>query len=218
MSTLALLELGQRTTEYYYQRLLAHSDALKIELIPCDFSQLNQHLPDDFPRLTGMLEALLDQCAHADAIIIPNITLHETLDRHCAHAYHSLPVLHPLATPSRQLKKHPKITVFGSRYTMQSDYVLDGLKSRDVCLSDAQLLYPDEPELAFIDAYRQAVYRRQEREQDTLEFARLMEKYQQQSALVLACTELSLNLEPEQSNNPALFDLSVGQLSQASGL
>ncbi len=208
---LILLELGQQATDYYAQYLTKSS--LPYRRVDGNFERLNQYLPNQYEVLILEFCALLDRCASADSILIPNITLHEVLDEHCPPAYQGLPVLHPLRELERiSFEAGMEVLILGSLHTMRSDYIASRLK--DLGLSVVALSNLEQSE---VDEYRRAINNRQVSQNQAQRFEELISQHLDAGfTLVLACTELSLVLNSEEFQSHAkLIDLAQLQLNAA---
>lgn len=185
----ALLQLGERTTEFYRQQLISQHVDVKVEVITADFELMNHYLPDHFDRLAPMLEGLLLGCTGADAIVIPNITLHETIDFYCQAKVRTLPIIHPVSACLEALrdKDSERIAIVGSAYTMQSNYLAEQL-----IRPGASRVVPSIAEQNDIDEYRLAVYQRRETPQQRESFARTVNELGRRATVIVACTELSI--------------------------
>lgn len=208
---ISLIELGGRSTEFYYQQLrlsLAEND---IQRVTINFERLNYHLPNDFTYLVPKLEQALDVCDPNRGIIIPNVTLHETLDQHCARSYRDLCIYHPLQESIKALKEEEQeeVVLFASSYSMQAAYIKTFFAMQNISLRAPELL-----DRQFLDIFRIAVYSNLETRQQTDQFFALLEKYSVDSAVLVACTELSLKLANSVTNN-RLYDTARLQIESA---
>ena len=88
--SVGLLSLGCRSVQFYNEQMRAiysEKKSLKSHLAPTnitsDFNAINSHLPNQFEYLEPLLQKNIDLAVKekVSVLIIPNITLHETLDR-----------------------------------------------------------------------------------------------------------------------------------------
>lgn len=211
LATVGLLQLGQRATQYYQARLLI--GGVGLELVESDFSRINENLPDQYQKLSLLLDPLLRKFVRAQHIVIPNITLHQTVDQLQAQSSYGSKLIHPLEASISKLKatRAESILIAGSRYTMESQYVSDYLHR-----SGFTVAIPDEAWKEKLDELRLATYASQESLSMVEEFQGLMEQAAQSHTVVVACTELSLLL-PRLGllENRNIVDTADCQISQA---
>lgn len=184
---IGLLGLGRRATDFYLQHL--PHDREHLQLIELDFdSDINPYLPSNELMLDGKLRTELERFADVDAILIPNITLHETLDRIDPDGSR-FPVAHAVRETLDFLasKQVETITLFGSLYTMNAESLKNQFEPRGI-----QLNPPAEKHQVIIDKLREAVYAGGETQDALDEYQQLIDHYGKASVVVLACTELSL--------------------------
>ena len=85
-----VLGLGSNSTQYYFQRIHQKYKEQNQEFSTCslllyqiDFQEINPFLPSEFSVLKPILKNHLNQISQLgiSKLLIPNITLHETLDQ-----------------------------------------------------------------------------------------------------------------------------------------
>jgi aspartate racemase len=190
---IGLLGLGRRATDFYLQHLPHDRDHL--HLIEVDFdNDINPYLPNNELMLDGKLRTELEKFDEADAVLIPNITLHETLDRIEPDSSH-FPVVHAVRETIARLKADgvKKITLFGSLHTMNTEAL-----SAQFEKSEIQLNRPSHKDQEAIDNLRRTIYAGGETQDGLEEFQSLLENYKKNGPVVLACTELSLVVSGQQ--------------------
>ncbi len=190
---LAILKLGKYSTQFYLQRL----SQLNIKLIETDFKLINANLPNNFAQLELLLrpylEALIEDKS-ISRILIPNITLHETLDK--LYSDFPLPYVHPIKDTIEEIKqhKHNEVILIGSLYSMNAPYIQDYFAKHSI-----KVLKPSEKEQLFIDNYRKKIYAGAATEFDNIIFNDILYKYQKKTSIIIACTELSIQTSTKQS-------------------
>ncbi|WP_159023704.1 aspartate/glutamate racemase family protein [Formosa sp. L2A11] len=211
---LGVLGLGSRTTSYYLSELNALYNNKKGGYSTCplllynvDFNSINALLPNASSELDLVTQDYLKrmdafQCQN---IIIPNITLHETVDRLKINAN----ILHPIHLTIAKLKvlKCTKIVLFGSLFSMQSKYITSHFKSHGI-----EVVLPSESDMNFIDTVRIQVYNQTETTEVIKKYHLLINKYSAKYPVVLGCTELSI-LKP--LNTKDLIDMAQLQIEAA---
>ncbi len=96
-----ILGLGERSTQFYistlhrlYHEKLGGFHTFPFVLYQIDFNTINPFLPNQFdkliPEMKNILQMILD--VNASQYLIPNITLHETLDK----INHQIDMVHPV--------------------------------------------------------------------------------------------------------------------------
>ncbi|MDX1270486.1 aspartate/glutamate racemase family protein [Bizionia paragorgiae] len=214
-SRLGVLGLGNRSTLYYinalntaFNRQEKGYSTFPLIVYNTNFNTINSYLPNKFDDLIPILSEVLSQIEllPISKLLIPNITLHEAIDRL------SLPVqlIHPLVL-CRQILKEKQTTsvvVFGTHYTMTSPYI-----SNYFSVEGIQVLSPLEKHRLFIERFRQKVYSKTETEADKISYYQLLKCYSAKSTVILACTELSVM---QISNDlPQVIDLADLQIEEA---
>ncbi|MBU2871416.1 aspartate/glutamate racemase family protein [Colwellia sp. E2M01] len=202
VKNIALFSLGSRTFNYYQQQLeqliqtckselSQNACTLSVSLIPCDFDSINALLPDQFEQLKPRLSAELAKIAVHDSkvMVFPNITLHETIDLLAKNTNNLDKIVHPVTETLRFLQKQKinKIIVFSSLYGMNADYLHKHFIKGNIKVSS-----PSETDQQFIDYLRQQVYASTETQEEVEQFNALIQEYQQNAIVLLACTELSI--------------------------
>ncbi|MCX7550577.1 aspartate/glutamate racemase family protein [Xanthomarina sp. F2636L] len=193
-NTLGILGLGNRSTLFYIDALNKTFNNTQREyntfpfiLYNTDFNQINPYLPDNFDKLLPRLSEYIKQIEKLPIshLLIPNITLHEALDK----LKISLTILHPLALSLNYLKENNKkqVVVFGSKYTMTSTYISNYLAKEGI-----EVTSPSKKDMEFIDNLRTKIYSNSETPSEIEVFNILLKKYSQNTLVLIACTELSI--------------------------
>jgi len=193
-NTLGIIGLGNRSTLFYINALnTAFNNKYKgystfpFILVNVNFNTINPYLPNDFNKLVPVVSEVIAtlQQHPITHLLIPNITLHETIDRV------NIPykILHPLSLCVRDLKKKKKTSavVFGTQYTMNSSYFRTYFSSEGITIKP-----PLKEDMLFIDQFRQNIYANSESEAQKKQYLKLLKKYSEQAPVILACTELSV--------------------------
>lgn len=205
-----MLGLGSRSTLWYLEALNAACKAsrggfstLPLVLLNTDFDRINPFLPNDFPQLTPVLAEYLSEirALGADTLLIPNITLHETLDH--LEIPDGLDILHPLDLAMTALDASRPVMVLGTRYTMEGVYFSNRLDGFEVHA-------PQEEDRALIDDLRTIAYDRNPDSALLTAFAHKVVRWTADFQVVLACTELSLVYQSFEA--AGVFDLAQLQI------
>ncbi len=209
-SSLGLLGLGARTTSFYltylnkiYTENFNGDGTFPLTLVNTNFDQINRYLPAQFDKLALVLKPYLSQvnCAR---LIVPNITLHETLD-----VMRTSNLIHPVYETIRFLQQDncSKVILLGSQYSMKAPYLSDMLKVNGI-----DVMKPLEDEQIQLDIWRKRIYAYQETTSDVLAYQGLIRSYSLIAPIVVACTELSLITPQTQSN---IYDMTRIQMRAA---
>ncbi|NRD23649.1 aspartate/glutamate racemase family protein [Winogradskyella litoriviva] len=214
MSKLGVLGLGSFSTLFYIKELNALYNKKHGGFSTCPFTMLNINfdainnlLPNTSNHLDNLVLNPLNKLAQLNvhSIIVPNITLHETLDRL------NIPsnIIHPVTQTIIKLKddNHRHVTVFGSLYTMQSNYISSAFKSHHI-----SVLQPSEEDRLIIENLRVVIYNGTETTEQLATFRSLIAKYTQNGAVVFACTELSVAYN---NQNNLVYDMARIQINTA---
>ena len=138
-------------------------------------------------------------------LLIPNITLHETIDR--------LPitknVLHPVSLSVKKMKENnwTKVVLFGSLFSMQAPYIKNQLLANGI-----EVILPSPEDMQFIDHVRKQIYSETETSELIEKYHRIIHKYTAKHPVILSCTELSI-LKPKDNSN--LLDMADVQIEEA---
>ncbi|PKG52763.1 aspartate/glutamate racemase family protein [Olleya sp. 1-3] len=212
---LGILGLGSRSTLFYLEQLNTQFHTLKgdYHTFPSithtvDFNTINPYLPNQFntlkPVVKQQITSLFKDNVHS--CIVPNITLHETIDQ----LQFDKPILHPITLSTQHLKAQniSNVIVFGSLYTMSSDYITNQLRSENITVT-----LPSKSDQITIDNCRKKLYSYSETDIDFEEYKALIEKYSKNNIVLVACTELSLWTIA--LNNKNIVDMALLQINKA---
>lgn len=211
---LNILGLGSRTTSFYlselnrmYQLKNGGYATCPFILLNTDFHPINSLLPYTSVQLDNVVSKYIHKLEKLDGdyLIIPNITLHETIDRLSV----SKKVVHPvhLSIEKTQAIGWKKIVLFASLFTMKSDYIKKQFNNKGI-----EVIIPDEKDMIFIDEIRKQIYSATETFESIQKYHEIVKKYTQISPVVVSCTELSIL---KQKDNNLLLDMAEIQISQA---
>lgn len=216
-ATVGLLGLGSRSTLYYIQKLNRLYNQNKggystfpFVMLNADFDTINPLLPTASAALDAIVQSYVRELEKLDitTILIPNITLHETIDRIAVQKN----ILHPLALAVAKIKKKQweTIVLFGSLHSMESDYIRSYFNANKI-----EVKLPSLEDRLFIDYVRKQVYAETETDDLILSYHSILKKYTESYPVVLACTELSL-LKP--TGNQYIIDMAQLQIESAVAL
>ena len=127
---IGILGLGNRSTLYYIDKLNKKFNALFKGYSTCpfilyniDFDKVNPYLPNQFNKLKPLLSLYIKEVKNLviNFLLIPNITLHESIDK----IYIDLDIAHPVQLTIEKLveREQNEAVVFGSLYTVQASYL-----------------------------------------------------------------------------------------------
>lgn len=189
--------LGSQSTLFYikelntrYNQLHGGYSTCPFKLLNTNFHEINSLLPIASTRLDELISSYVAQliALGVDRILIPNITLHQTIDRLQLDGS----VLHPiqLAVEALQEEGHQKTTLIGSKYSMQSNYIHAAFEA-----SGIEVSLPTYEEMERIDEVRKAVYQGSTNASMLSDFQHIIGKYDAQNSVTIGCTELSIAME-----------------------
>jgi aspartate racemase len=213
---IGLLGLGSFTTQLYlrllnkfYSEIHGGFSTCPLIMLNANFEHINPHLPNKFDKLIPVTEKYIAELNEQSirCMVVPNITLHETIDRI------SLPtgvnLIHPVMETIMMLKKDQvrEVILMGTKHTMNSDYIRSHFENQGITVS-----LPNEDDQSKIDQLRQDIYRGKESKLQQHEFNDLCEQYCLKAPVVLSCTELSIvKLSPRVS----IYDMVKIQVKRA---
>lgn len=211
---LGLLGLGSQTTHFYikelndyYNNKNAEHNTPPFKILNTNFNKINDLLPTPSKQLKRIVKEYIDELIELDidAILIPNITLHETIDSLKIETK----IIHPIHYTISEIKKqkYKKVVLFGSSYTMKSDYIKSIFTENSI-----EVLRPSEKDMEFTEEVRKQVYQETATKNLLDNFNLIIKKYAQNNAVVIACTELSIALA---NDNLRIFDMARIQIKKA---
>ena len=210
---IGFLGLGSKSTCYYMQEManlmLICESHVPVKMIQAKFDEINNHLPHQFdvlePIVTHYLEEL--ESMDVDCFLIPNITLHETIDR---LKWKNTRLIHPLKETLNELKKDgiDEACIFATVHTMNGKYIADFFNAHGV-----KIVKPIQSDIAIIDTLRVSIYQNGLTDSSMNQLEMLALKYTNEMAVVIGCTELSMAFQ--KSNIPKLYDSARLQLKGA---
>ena len=214
MNTLGLLGLGSFSTLFYIKELNAMYNAkhegfstCPFKMLNVDFNATNNLLPNTSKVLDAIVKDNLNklQDLQIDTIVVPNITLHETIDRLNIKTN----LIHPIEETISRVKetKHANVAIFGTLYTMQSNYITSKFTAQNI-----NVLQASKKDKKQIDDLRIAVYNGKETQEQLEMFNKLIIKYTKSGVVVLACTELSVAYN---TKNSLVYDMARIQIKKA---
>lgn len=207
-----ILGLGNSSTLFYINEINSQFNKVNGEFSTCpfifyqvDFAGINPYLPHDFEVLIPKIKIYLDEIERLgiEKLLIPNITLHETVDKISAN----LKIIHAVDLTIKKLKENNirEVVLFGTVFTMNSNYFSEKFKKENI-----RIILPDQKDQLFIDDFRKKVYDKTGNSEEIGKFQNLCYLYSIQKALVLACTELSIH-NPGSDN---IFDMVKIQIEE----
>jgi len=218
--SLGLIATGERTVQFYQEQIsLIYdnnqllNDCSTLTTIGVDFTTINQYLPDQFTYLEPLWLKKRDLFKEdVDVLIIPNITLHETVDRLTEKKHFPIrtKIIHPLDAAVKILHKENinTVVIIGSAYTSHCNWIISYFSLRDI----AVIRMSDE-HTKQVDLIRQRTYKKIETHQDHQDYNHLIHHYQRQAPVIIACTELSILLDKKNSND--VYDMARIQIHTA---
>ncbi|MEQ3664485.1 aspartate/glutamate racemase family protein [Olleya sp.] len=214
MSTLGVLGLGSYSTLFYiktlnamYNKKYGGFSTCPFKLLNVDFDAINKLLPNTSNALDTIVKTHLNtlDALKVDNILVPNITLHETIDR----LQIKTNVIHAIQETISKIKgnNHVNVTIFGTLYTMQSNYLTSQFTAQSINIVKAS-----DADMQLIDNLRIAVYNGDANPKQLNIFNDLLIKYTKNGIVVLACTELSVI---NTSNSKLVYDMARIQIQAA---
>lgn len=206
-----VLGLGEASTAYYLNQIHQKFNECNEVFSTCplllyqvDFQEINPFLPDQFEELIPRVIEYLNKISKLgiSKLLVPNITLHETLDQ----ITHSIELCHPVQLTIEHLIKNriSEFVIFGTLYSMNSEYIKRNFSEAGIIIIPAE----SEDQL-WIDDFRKKVYKKESTEDDIAAFQKLIKKYMQQKPVVIACTELSIHCLKKEADCIDMADLQI---------
>jgi len=214
---IGVLEMGQASTQFYI-RLLRESyrneqlnKLQPFKLVATDFEAINNLLPNRSTKLDTIITSYLGEMLLNDieTILIPNITIHETVDAVWDKIDSTIPIAHPLLGTIKRMSQtnEKKAVLFGSSYTMTSSYIKTVFANAEIAIEK-----PKSKDLQFIDWVRRQVYSESASAETLEQFNDLVKTYSNKATVLIACTELSL---ASKISNERVLDMANIQVEDA---
>jgi len=211
IKSLGILGLGSRSTLFYIRELnrLYHEkkagySTCTFKLWNVNFDPINKLLPQSSKKLEVLiLNCIVElQQMKIDALLIPNITLHETVDALDL----KINIIHPVVLVIAELKKQgiEKVVLFGSLHSMETDYIKGNFKKEGI-----EVLLPSKEDRILIDTVRKNIYAETETPELLKQYNNTVVKYTEFYPVVLACTELSIAWNDTNGN---VYDMALTQI------
>ena len=208
-----VLGLGSVSTGFYLKKIHNKYQEKNKEFSTCplvvyqiDFQELNPFLPNNFEVLIPRLKSYFKSISNLGItkLLIPNITLHETLDQ----IETPLKICHPIDLTIQYLNENQifEVYIFATLYTTNSDYIQSRFSENKI-----QILKPTVSDQNWIDDFRKRVYEEQETLEETALFQNLIQKYSNKENVVIACTELSVFYSKENPSCIHMMDLQIDE-------
>ena len=211
---IGILGLGVRSTNYYTN--LLHKKMfdkygnyhtfpyLKYQI---NFNDINPFLPNQFDVLLPNLEKHIINLKNLnlDKWLVPNITLHEALDK----INHGLSLFHPLELAIQNCLQNniQNVVVFGTNYTMRSHYINSYFEKAGIIINKTTI-----EDMLLIDKLRTKIYQSKDQKSDFKQYLNLIKKYTENAHVIIACTELSLL--SEEIKSAKIIDLAQLQINE----
>lgn len=213
--TLSILGLGSRSTLFYlaelnklYLKKKGGYSTCPFTLLNTNFDGINSLLPHPSKPLEKITQQYITDLEKMEGeyLLIPNITLHETIDRLNISKH----ILHPIHLTVSKIKQFnwDTVVLFGSTHSMESTYIRSILNSNGI-----QVILPSLEDMSSIDDVRKQVYNKTEPKDLIDNYHSLIEKYSKTAPVVLGCTELSI-LKPKLPHKH-LLDMAQVQIEAA---
>ena len=184
-------------------------------MLNTDFNTINPFLPNQFektvPVLTNYIQQLLK--LGAQKILIPNITLHETLDK--ITVFDKELFIHPfhLLKNELQQKTEKPVVILGTRYSMNNPYFNSFIEDEGIKISSLI-----DRDFLLVDEFRTAIYNNSESNELIENFENLLSELEKENTVIIACTELSAYLNSSKNQYGNIIDLAVLQIENAVSL
>ncbi len=201
-----ILGLGAVSTSFYvkeihrkYQERNSAFSTCPFLMYQIDFQEINPFLPGQFDILIPKIKSYLNEISELGIfkLLIPNITLHETLDQ----IEIPLQICHPIDLTLKYLEENKisEVYLFGTLYTMNSEYLNSKFSAKNI-----KILKPTSSDQNWIDDFRKIVYDENEKPEEINIFRNLVRKYSEKKTVIIACTELSIY---SLKKNPSCIDM-----------
>jgi aspartate racemase len=192
---IGLLGLGEESTLHYikkfntkWRQLYGAYCTCPLKMLQVDFNTINPNLPFNFDKLIPLVEKHIITLFNmgVDAIVVPNMTLHLTIDQISLPKEIGEKIIHPFTETIHFLKsnKIKNISILGTRHTMNNELINSYFKEAAITADKIS-----SSNIKIIDDLRNAVYDNGANAVRRNEWANINLP---NSHKVILCTELSL--------------------------
>lgn len=213
---LGLLGLGSHSTAFYLEQLNAEYNRLNggystcpLKMMNINFDAINPYLPHDFKILEPIVsESILEvHKLGIECLVVPNITLHETIDR---LNLKEIQIIHPVRETAKKLrlKGVNEVVLIGSIFTMEGSYISNIFSEYSI-----KTIQPSTEDKVALDKLRKRVYENGASNKFQVRIKKIIEEYIRDTPIVIGCTELSMLLENYKSTR--LYDVVRIQIEKA---
>jgi len=211
---LGIIGLGYRTTAYYLKKLnslynnnFGGDSTCPYFLLNVNFDKINPFLPYQFDKYEPVLQTAittLTKQANLDAILVPNITLHQSLNK----LNGTISVIDPILLGLEELniRKIKKVVIVGSTNTMKEPFFREQFATHGI-----ELLSPSQYHITVLNQLRIKIYEEIETTEDLNIYKEIITQYTKNSTVIIACTELSIPVIPQKN----IIDLANLQIENA---
>jgi len=191
---IGLLGLGSHSTLYYIEKLNHQYNCINggystcpLKLLNTNFDKINPYLPCEFEPLIPVVKKYIEDLnsLNVSKILIPNITLFETIDQIDFNTEILNKIIHPIKIMRESLKhlNEKDVIILGSKYTMTSNYVSSFTPNKISLLSEDEYLK--------IENIRNKVFHEGVSNDHVDYLVSISNKYYDK-IIVIACSELSI--------------------------
>ncbi len=195
LKTIGILGLGEYSTEFYLKeiqristRLLGDKKIAKIVMHKAEFEKINALLPYQFQKLIPIIKTEIELLSKkgVDIIVIPNMTLHLTVDKIDFPPEVKNKIVHPFDETVNELNrlKISQVTLFGTRHSMKSEEIKQYFTTKNITINEVS-----DTDFIQIDQLRLETYENGPSEELSQKLLQLGKNYPNP---VLICTELSI--------------------------
>jgi len=182
----------QLLNQLYMQRK-GQGHTCPLRMLNIDFNPINQLLPNRQQESAKLLLPYLQDLDRQDisCIIMPNNTLHESLDILLEKYDFQKPILHIGHSLHDKLKKlHVEnVMILGTAYTMQSGYLQSFIPA------ESNIIVPNQQHLEKIENLRKLYFQSSDALLSSQIWNELQDEYPEVDYFIIACTELSIAFE-----------------------
>ena len=182
--------LAYRLLNQFYSQRKGQGHTCPLRLLNVDFEPINQLLPYQQKASAKLLLPYLQDINQQDVccIIMPNNTLHQSLDIILEKHSFEKPILHIGHLLHAEIKKlkRAQVMILGTAYTMQSGYLQSFLPEI------SNNILPNNSLLSKVEDLRKLYFHSSDTELSLQIWEDLNHQYPEVDYFIVACTELSI--------------------------
>ncbi len=197
------------TIEYYRllnemvaERLGGHHSA-NILLKSIDYNEIKNHYHNGWDKIPQLLKVEIEEflLCKPDCLILCNNTLHKAYDQIVGGIDMSIPFFHAVDLTADYVKKqgYRNVLLLATKFTMEDEFFRNKLEAKGL-----NVVVPNDGERQEIQSIQSSLATGECKPEYIDYFRKLIDRYSENEAVILACTELPLAITSANSCLPII--------------